>query len=282
MSSTFKRIISALVFVPIFIYFVFSRYSLPLFLLISSIMFLGLLEFYSLAAKKQKQGGTPLQGESPLKSFKIIGVITSLALASAAYWTPTQFYLLSLLLMSPLLIGYLFTLLTKRYFLEVGWTLAGVLYTGYLISHLLLLKNLPNGSFYFFLLLLITWITDAVALGIGLKFGRHKLVPHISPKKSVEGALAGLIGGVLISVLANLVTGLFAEQTALSINHALILGLTLGFSGQVGDLLESKLKRLASVKDSHDWIPGHGGVLDVFDSVIFNAPIIYWYVIFFL
>ncbi|MFH1563437.1 MAG: CDP-archaeol synthase [Nitrospirota bacterium] len=276
MSSTSKRIISAMVFVPILIYCVFSRYSLPLFLLISSIMLLGLLEFYSLVAKKQKQGGTPL------KSFKVIGVITSLVLALIAYFTPTQFHKLSLLLISPLLIGYLLTLFTKKYFLEVGGTLAGVLYVGYLFSHTLLLRHLPNGSFYLLLLFLITWITDAVALGIGLKFGRHKLVPHISPKKSVEGALAGLIGGVLTSVLANLITGIFAEQTALPINHALILGLILGFSGQVGDLLESKIKRIAEVKDSNNWIPGHGGVLDVFDSVIFNAPIIYWYAVFFL
>lgn len=270
MSSTSKRIVSAVVFIPILMYCVFSRHSLPLFLLISLIMFLGLLEFYSLVAKKQ------------IKSFKIIGVITSLALALVAYWTPTQFYKLSLFLISPLLIGYLLTLLTKRYFLEVGGTLAGVLYTGYLMSHLLLLRHLPNGSFYLLLLFLITWITDAVALGIGLKFGRHKLVPHISPKKSVEGAIAGLIGGALTSVLANLITGIFAEQSALSINHALILGLILGFSGQVGDLLESKIKRIAGVKDSNNWIPGHGGVLDVFDSVIFNAPIIYWYAGFFL
>jgi phosphatidate cytidylyltransferase len=141
---------------------------------------------------------------------------------------------------------------------------------------MILLKHLHNGSFYLFLLFLITWSTDAVALYIGLKFGRHKLVPNISPKKSVEGAIAGLMGAILISIIANSIT------KYILINHAVILGLILGFFGQVGDLLESKIKRMAEVKDSDTWIPGHGGVLDVFDSVIFNAPIIYYYILFFI
>jgi phosphatidate cytidylyltransferase len=225
---------------------------------------LGLLEFYSLASKRQ------------IKPFKTIGIIISLLLPLVAYFKPTQFYLLSFILISPLLIGYIITLFIKRYSLEIGVTLSGVLYIGYLVSHIILLRHLPNGSFYLFLLFLITWSTDAVALYIGLKFGRHKLVPNISPNKSVEGAIAGLIGAILISIIANSIT------KYILINHAIILGLILGFFGQVGDLLESKIKRMAEVKDSDTWIPGHGGVLDVFDSVIFNAPIIYYYILFFL
>lgn len=262
MSSSFKRIISAFIFIPILSYCIFSTNFILLLLLICLLIFLGLLEFYSLASKKQ------------IRPFKIIGVIIVLLLALVAYFKPAQFYPLSILLMSPLLIGYIITLLTKRHFLEVGVTLSGVLYMGYLASHLLLLKHLPNGNFYLSLLFLITWSTDAIALYIGLKFGRHKLVPKISPKKSVEGAIAGLIGAVLISIIVSLIT------KHIPINQAIILGLILGFFGQIGDLLESKIKRLAEVKDSNTWIPGHGGVLDVFDSIIFNAPIIYCYVFF--
>lgn len=225
-------------------------------------MFLGLMEFYSLASKKQ------------IKPFRNIGVIITLLLPLVAYFTPTQFYLLSFLLISPLLIGYLTTLLIKRHFWEVGVTLGGVLYIGYLSSHIFLLKHLPNGNYFILLLFLITWLTDSIALYAGLKFGRHKLVPTISPKKSVEGAIAGLIGAVLIAIVVNLIT------KYISLNQAIILGLILGFCGQIGDLLESKIKRLAEVKDSNTWIPGHGGILDVFDSVIFNAPIIYYYVFF--
>jgi len=261
MSSSIKRIISAFIFIPILLYCIFSTNSILLVVLIGLVIFLGILEFYSLASKKH------------IKPFKLIGVITAFLLPLAAYLKPTQFYLLSTILISPLLIGYIITLLIKRYFLEVGVTLGGVLYIGYLLSHIFLLRYLPNGNFFIFLLFLITWLTDAIALWIGLKFGRHKLVPTISPKKSVEGAIAGLIGAVLISLLANLIT-------KYPINQAIILGLILGFCGQVGDLLESKMKRLAEVKDSNTWIPGHGGVLDVFDSVIFNAPIIYFYVFF--
>lgn len=262
MNSSFKRLISAVIFIPILAYCIFSTNTLFLLVLISLLIFLGLLEFYSLASRKQ------------IKPFKIIGLTTAFLLALAAYLKPTQFYLLSSLLLSPLLIAYIITLLMKRYFLEVGVTLAGILYVGYLASHFLLLQQLTNGSYYLCLLFLITWLTDAIALYAGLKFGRHKLLPTISPKKSVEGAIAGLISAVLVSIITYLIT------KYISWNQAIILGLILGFCGQVGDLLESKIKRLAEVKDSNTWIPGHGGVLDVFDSVIFNAPIIYGYVLF--
>jgi len=263
MSSSVKRIISAAIFIPILLYCILSTNSILLLLLISLIIFLGVLEFYSLASKKH------------IKPFKLIGVITAFFLVLVAYLKPTQFYFLSTILISPLLIGYFITLLMRRHFLEVGVTLAGVLYIGYLFSHIFLLRHLPNGNFFVCLLFLISWSTDSIALWIGLKFGRHKLVPTISPKKSVEGAIAGLVGAVLVSLLANLIP-------KYPINQIIILGLILGFCGQVGDLLESKMKRLAEVKDSNTWIPGHGGILDVFDSVIFNAPIIYSYVFFYL
>jgi len=263
-NSSFKRIISAFIFIPILTYCIFSINSLFLLLLICSIIVLGVLELYSLSSKKQ------------IKPFKAFGVITSLFLALVAYLKPTQFHILSIILMSPLLVGYIIALLIKKYFLEVGVTLSGVLYIGYLLSHIFLLRHLSNGSYYLLLLFLITWSTDTIALYVGLKFGRHKLVPSISPKKSVEGAIGGLIGAILISIITNLIT------QYISINHAITLGLILGFFGQVGDLLESKIKRMADVKDSDTWIPGHGGVLDVFDSVIFNTPIIYCYILFFL
>lgn len=265
MKTTLKRLISAFIFIPILIYCLVSINPLFLLLLISIIIFLGLLEFYSLAAKKQ------------IKPFTTIGIITSLLLLLSAYFKPAQFYLLSTILISPLLIGYIVTLLIRRHFLEIGVTLSGVLYIGYLVSHIILLRHLPNGGVYLlFLLFLITWSTDAIALYIGLKFGRHKLAPNISPKKSIEGAIGGLIGAILISIITNSIT------KYIMINHAIILGLILGVFGQVGDLLESKIKRLAEVKDSNTWIPGHGGILDVFDSVILNAPIIYYYAFFFL
>ncbi|MEW6620112.1 MAG: CDP-archaeol synthase [bacterium] len=262
MSSTFKRIITSVIFVPILIYCIISKNTLFLLLLICLVIFLGLMEFYSLSSKVQ------------IKPFKIIGVIISLLFALVAHFIPSQFYLLTSILISPLLIGYLLTFFIKRYFLEIGVTLAGVFYISYLLSHILLLKHLQNGSFYIVLLFLITWLTDTFAFGIGLKFGKHKLIPQISPKKSVEGTVAGLIGGILTSIIASLITGY------ISIIQAIIIGLLLSFCGQVGDLLESKIKRLTGVKDSATWIPGHGGVLDVFDSVIFNAPIIYYYFLF--
>lgn len=136
-----------------------------------------------------------------------------------------------------------------------------------------------------FTLLLITWIGDSGAYIIGTKWGRRKLIPRISPKKSIEGAG----GGLVFSLLAALLTRWFFviplaskwfNPLDLSITHYVVLGLLLGAVGQVGDLAESLLKRDANVKDSSRIIPGHGGLLDVIDSLLFTAPVMYYYTIY--
>jgi phosphatidate cytidylyltransferase len=117
------------------------------------------------------------------------------------------------------------------------------------------------------------WLCDSAAYAIGIPFGKHKLFPRVSPKKSWEGAIAGLLAGV---------AGMLAARTwflpFLTITDAIVLGFIVGGLGQIGDLVESLLKRDASVKDSSNLIPGHGGVLDRFDSLLFVSPLVYLYI----
>jgi phosphatidate cytidylyltransferase len=149
----------------------------------------------------------------------------------------------------------------------------GTMYVGMLAGCLVRLRNdFPDGPNLVFFLLLVVWLGDAGAYYTGRKFGRTKLSPRISPKKTVEG----LIGGVIMSVITAVIIHLtfFPEFPLLA---AIIIGAVLSVAGVIGDLAESMWKRSASVKDSGTLIPGHGGFLDRFDSILFTAPILYVY-----
>jgi phosphatidate cytidylyltransferase len=149
----------------------------------------------------------------------------------------------------------------------------GTMYVGMLAGSLVRLRNdFPEGPKLVYFLLLVVWLGDTGAYYVGRKFGRRKLSPRISPKKTVEG----LLGGILFSVITAVVIQMtfFGEMP---LAHAIIAGIVLSIAGVIGDLVESLWKRSAAVKDSGTLIPGHGGFLDRFDSVLFTAPILYVY-----
>ena len=158
---------------------------------------------------------------------------------------------------------------------ESALALWGIIYLGGLGGYLILLRFLPRGILAAGMLLLNVWSCDIAAYFVGTKWGRRRLAPGISPQKSVEGALAGLLGAVLLSVGA---VQFFPRQLApLTAGSALLLGLGVAVAAQLGDLLESALKRQSAVKDSGKLIPGHGGVLDRFDSLLMAAPFAYYF-----
>ncbi|HEX7191304.1 MAG TPA: phosphatidate cytidylyltransferase [Thermoanaerobaculia bacterium] len=147
------------------------------------------------------------------------------------------------------------------------------LYVGMLGGSLIRMRSdFPVGPKLVFFLLVVVWLGDAGAYYTGKAFGRHKLSPRISPKKTVEG----LIGGIASSIIAAIVIH-FTFFPEFQLLHAVIAGVILSSCGVVGDLAESLWKRSADVKDSGTLIPGHGGFLDRFDSVFFTAPILYTY-----
>lgn len=186
-------------------------------------------------------------------------------------------------------------LLTKTIFYGKAFNLTDAIYTcfglnyiGLCFMHLLLLRNFgtsasimttlgpfPCGAAYVWLVFVGTWSSDTFAYFVGSIIGKHKICPAISPGKTLEGMLGGLGGSV---IFVTLLGWLFK----VSLFHTVIIGLLIGIAATLGDLAESLLKRFCGVKDSGELLPGHGGVLDRFDSVLFVAPAVYYYVYNFL
>ena len=152
------------------------------------------------------------------------------------------------------------------------WGVAGVLYFGLLASHFVLLRESGNGRDWLLFVVLTVWITDTGAYFVGRLVGRHKLAPAISPAKTWEGAFGSAAAGYAAVFALDALLGL-----GLAIEHRVALGLLLPPVITFGDLAESALKRALGVKDASGLVPGHGGIADRLDSLLFAAPVVYWY-----
>lgn len=257
------RILTGLVGIPIFLGLLFLG-QWPLLALVTG---MGLVAFYEYSRMGRAMGFNP---SFPLGSAAVLAV-----LFTAGLMPPDGLYLGAALALSTLVILTL-TLFRPESFSVVDAliTLAGVVYVG-LFSHLLLLRRLGGGSgwdaglawvgFAF----LCTWGADTMAYFVGIALGRHKLAPKISPHKSVEGLLGGVAGAAVVGLLLGPTIGVLRWQGAL-------LGVAIALVATLGDLTESSLKRAAGVKDSGRLLPGHGGVLDRFDSSLFVLPFVYY------
>lgn len=151
-------------------------------------------------------------------------------------------------------------------------SLAGGLYISLLLSYFIFLRNLDKGEFWVLLSLFCTWACDSVAYLVGITFGRHGFFTGISPKKTLEGAIGGIMAGSVTAFLGLPMLGIPAA-------HALPLGLAISIAATLGDLAESLIKRQLKVKDSGHLIPGHGGFLDRVDSLLFAAVVTYLYAV---
>jgi len=174
------------------------------------------------------------------------------------------------------LIGLLSRRQKEGAFATWAWTIAGILYVGWLLSYLVALRGLDGGRNWIFFALFTTWASDTTAFFIGRRFGRHKLAPNISPGKTWEGSVGGIVGAIIVSIL-------FFTPTPFHLPlvywQAIVLSILVSIFGQVGDLVESLLKRNMGVKDSGRLMPGHGGLLDRLDSIIFAGVVVYYYVV---
>src|ERR1700693_4645314 len=151
--------------------------------------------------------------------------------------------------------------------------LAGALYIGMPLNYYLLLySSQPHGMVWALFVIFAVVANDAMALLVGSRLGRHPFFPTIRPRKTVEGAIAGGVGSVVVMLVG------VSAIIGLAPIHAIAIGILVGLSAQVGDLVESQMKRIAEVKDSSHLIPGHGGVLDRLDSILFPPILVYFYV----
>lgn len=185
---------------------------------------------------------------------------------------PGLFALLSTLVFLALAVLFLFRFNEiDRVHHQLGWILFGLLYLPLLLGHLVPLRLLEYGQRWIFLTLIVVMACDSFAYFVGRSVGRRKLYEAVSPNKSIEGALGGLAGSVLAVYIVKI-----SFLPIIGYLDGLLIGLLLGVAGQVGDLFESLLKRACKVKDSGSLIPGHGGLLDRLDSLLFAFPLVFY------
>ncbi|WKZ69117.1 MAG: phosphatidate cytidylyltransferase [Melioribacteraceae bacterium] len=212
----------------------------------------------------------------------IFGLTSVVLILLNVYFDWLDFYILILLISFILLIVELYRD-NNSAILNLGSTFLGIFYIGVFSASLLSIRELFNfsnqlyeqGGLLIIALFVTIWICDSAAFFLGTAFGKHKLFPRVSPKKSWEGAIAGFIFSILTMIAAH-----FILLDFLSLVDSFIIGTIVGTVGQIGDLIESLIKRDANVKDSSALIPGHGGVFDRFDSLLFSAPAVYVYLIY--
>lgn len=263
-----SRVLSAVVFLPIFWVIVKKFGPGPYQVLMVAAALVALVELYRLAAE---------QGH---RCHRIVGTMVMLLLLGS-FAIPRvdlehalAFAVLALPLAALQRGGHWKTALG-----EIGVTFFIACFIGVPFGYLLRLRMLgplagggETGSDLVFLLFFVVWASDMFALYIGSAIGRKPLAPHVSPRKTVEGAVGGLLGALLAAFVAR---GWFMHR--LTVVDCIALGIGLGVVGILGDLVESMLKRGAGVKDSASLVPGHGGVLDRVDSLLYAAPVLYYY-----
>jgi phosphatidate cytidylyltransferase len=155
---------------------------------------------------------------------------------------------------------------------DTAITVFGVVYVGFTLTHLVLMRELDSGVELVFATMASVWANDTLAYAIGSPFGRHRIAPRISPKKSLEGLIAGTVGTVGVWVCL----GLSGVQTGLPMWWLVLIGLAVSAAAVLGDLAESRLKREAGVKDSGRFLPGHGGFLDRADSMLLVSVVAFY------
>jgi phosphatidate cytidylyltransferase len=215
-------------------------------------------------------------GEGRDKLFDIWTVFGGFLIFAALYWCEEPVAL-------PVLIGILFSLFLsgllggrtpKKLFGDAAVRICGVVYICLPFSLLIPLRGLAQGRWWVFFLVVIIWVNDSGAYITGRLVGRHKLSPVISPNKSIEGAVGGVLSGVAAAFIMNAYIGLELGPLTLT-----LLAVSMGLVAIAGDLIESVIKRAVGAKDSGSIIPGHGGMLDRIDSLIFTIPLLYYFLI---
>lgn len=262
-----KRIFTSLVGLPIL--FVIIKYLPPgyFLVLVALAVVLGSYELYALAERRG------------FKPHKLLGAI--LGVAAACSFFDERVDGIAVVAASALLIPIAAIFRARHGGSDLEAELGGITITLFTVIFIGLLMGYPvallsdggeRGRDLTVLLFWVVWLSDAGAFIVGSRWGRHKLAPAISPGKTIEGAAGALVAAVGAALIAK--AWFF---TRLTLSQAILLGLLLGFTGMIGDLAESLLKRAAAVKDSGWLFPGHGGMLDRADSLLFAAPVLFYY-----
>lgn len=256
-----QRLISSIVALPILFFFVLKG-GMVLSLGACALSLIGLYEFYKSFKSRD------------IKPMAGLGYIYTMLLFATLYMVNDISFLL--LLMFTMVVAMLFTLVfsTKYTIEDIAVTLLGFMYIPIAFSHIMLITKFDLGSVVIWLVFIIAWGSDTFAYLVGKTFGKKKLIPSVSPNKTIAGSVGGVIGSMILC-------GTFAYFfMPSSIVYAMVIGVIGAMISQIGDLVASKIKRINDIKDFGKLMPGHGGVLDRFDSILMTAPIVYYFIFF--
>jgi len=266
-----ERVISGAVLAVLAVFFLLSGGTI----LACACLFLSVIAYLELTKATKVRRGAKINF---LEIIGVIGVFLYYALIYIGELTKTEYRVYLVLFICLLLISYMFVYVfafPKFVSEQVMTAFTCFIYGPVMLSFIYLSRNLENGIYYVWLIFISSWISDTCAYLVGVTIGKHKLAPVLSPKKSIEGAAGGILGSALVGALY----GYFVIAPRVNNAHVIWILAVISAIGslisQVGDLAASGIKRNHEIKDYGKLIPGHGGVMDRFDSVIFTAPIVY-------
>jgi phosphatidate cytidylyltransferase len=256
-----RRLLSTLVLLPLFVWMVIDG---PMWLFGAAMVLVGALGQWEFTGMFERAG---------VRTLRLIGLVGGSVLTASFALPISERMTFTAVLLAICAIGFLRAEAAGRAAWEpVAVTLFGVCYVNWLLGYTFWLRDLEHGVEWILLLVSVTWLGETAAYLVGSTLGRHKLAPSISPRKTIEGAVAQLVMSGLAALGAR--AWFFP---ALSLDGALVAGLLLGVVGQAGDLIESAIKRSVGTKDTGRLIPGHGGMLDRVDSLLVNTPVLFYY-----
>lgn len=264
-----KRTISAVVLLPFLIYFIMAG-GLQLKLAVGLLSLIGMHEFYTAFSGKIK----------PIHFIGYIAAVAYMVFIKQIIFGSNIFNIFIAAFIIALLI-YLVIFHDKTNIEEIFATLFGFFYVAFLMSHIYLTRDFVNGQFFVWLVFLCAFGCDTGAYIVGCSIGKHKLIPALSPKKTIEGSIGGIVfATVLCIIFGKIVEAKFVIEYINTPMFCALTGLIGSVLSQIGDLSASAMKRYTGIKDFGKIIPGHGGILDRFDSVLFTAPAVYYLMIF--
>lgn len=258
-----KRYLGAAILAPFVIFIFLGGVYLRVGIGILSIF--GVYEFYKTSKVK---------GYRPLA---YIGYIMTLIYYLMLNSKTSDFYLSFMLVLATLVILSIPVVNTEYNYIDGAITILGFIYVAVFFSFIVKTNGLKHGEYYVWLIFIASWLCDTSAYYVGRIFGKHKLCPKVSPKKTIEGSIGGLLG----SAIACGIFGVYLNSIGIGVPlyHFFIIGLLCGVVCQFGDLAASSIKRFSDVKDYSNLIPGHGGILDRFDSILFASVVVYYYIV---
>jgi phosphatidate cytidylyltransferase len=236
-------------------------------------VFVAVLSFYALREYLEISAIRQVQAYKWLARVLALLVVLTTQFDTTPWFGVSMFYLMPVFVVMSILTVPIFLGRYEGMLMKECATIFGVLYFGWILAHLIFLRQLENGFGYLVFLSVAVVLNDVLAYTTGRLFGKHKLAPDISPKKTWEGAFGGLWGSILGAVIFKYAV------PSLSWPAALTAGVIIGVTAPLGDLVVSVIKRDMAVKDSGQLIPGHGGLLDRCDSLIFATPAFYYFLL---